>query len=207
MAMREGAVMIDKRRWMGLTASIILWIAAPAAEASPHVKAREGDETRIANCIQRAAGGKAWLEKTLWGLRDQEGGWIGAEVANTDGSHDLGPLQINSWWVSRLSALTGRPADRVRWWLANDACFNVEAARWIFLSGLAVTGNYWKAVGVYHSPTAWRQRRYTESVIRHLRHRFGHALFIDRRVSAYPSNKNRGEQSTGFGVQQGRRSR
>lgn len=175
--MRKGAAMIDRRWRMGMTALIILSFAVPAADASPRVKAREGEETRIANCIRRAAGGRAWLEKTLWGLRDQEGGWIGAEVANTDGSHDLGPLQINSWWVSRISALTGRPAERVRWWLANDACFNVEAARWIFLSGLAVTGDYWKAVGVYHSPTGWRQRSYARKVAAHLKRRYAATVF------------------------------
>lgn len=117
------------------------------------------------------------LEKTLWGLRDQEGGWAGAEIANSDGSRDLGPLQVNSWWVSRLAKLSDRPENRVRWWLIHDPCFNVEAARWIFLSGLAVTRDYWKAIGVYHTPTAWRQQRYARSVSRHLRRSFGEAAF------------------------------
>src|SRR3546814_15248916 len=97
-------------------------------------------------------------------LRDQEGGWIGAAVVNSNGTHDLGPLQINSWWVPKIAALVRRSETHVRHWLQNDACFNAEAARWIFLSGLAVTGDYWKAIGVYHSPTAWRPARYAPSV-------------------------------------------
>lgn len=140
-------------------------------------KPRSADEPVVAACIVRSAGGRGWLEKTLWGLRDQEGGWVGAEVANSDGSHDLGPLQVNSWWVPRLAAVTGRPEPHIRHWLKEDPCFNVDAARWIFLSGLAATGDYWKAVGVYHSPTGWRQRRYTASVVGHLRRRFGSNLF------------------------------
>lgn len=148
-------------------ASLEARAAAPGAVGEPVVAA----------CIARSAGGRAWLEKTLWGLRDQEGGWIGAEVANSDGSHDLGPLQVNSWWVPRLAAVTGRPERHIRHWLKKDACFNVEAARWIFLSGLATTGDFWKAVGVYHSPTGWRQRRYTASVVGHLRRRFGSRVF------------------------------
>nr|WP_188065560.1 lytic transglycosylase domain-containing protein [Sphingobium sp. KCTC 72723] len=135
------------------------------------------DEQIVATCIARSAAGRGWLAKTLWGLRDQEGGWIGAEVANSDGSHDLGPLQVNSWWVPRLATITGRPERHVRHWLKQDACFNVEAARWIFLSGLATTRDYWKAIGVYHSPTGWRQQRYTSSVLVHLRRRFGASLF------------------------------
>lgn len=150
----------------------------PLASFDAHAaKPRSADEPIVATCIARSAGGRAWLEKTLWGLRDQEGGWVGAEITNSDGSHDLGPLQVNSWWVPRLAALTGQPERHIRHWLKQDACFNVEAARWIFLSGLATTGNYWKAVGVYHSPTGWRQRRYAASVVSHLRRRFGSRLF------------------------------
>src|SRR3546814_7011119 len=51
-------------------------------------------DAEIARCIRSAAHGKPWLERTLWGLRDQEGGWIGAAVVNSNGTHDLGPLQI-----------------------------------------------------------------------------------------------------------------
>lgn len=138
-------------------------------------------ESEVARCIQRAAGGKVWLERTLWGLRDQEGGWIGAEMRNANGSHDLGPLQVNSWWVPRIASALRRPESAVRHWLQHDACFNVDAAQWIFLSGLAITRNYWKAVGVYHSPTAWRQQRYTLSVVAHLRRRFGPLAFAVQR--------------------------
>lgn len=130
-------------------------------------------EAKVSACIRKAAHGKLWLERTLWALRDQEGGWIGAAVANTNGTDDLGPLQVNSWWVPRIAGLVKRPETHVRYWLQNDACFNVEAARWIFLSGLAATGDYWKAIGVYHSPTAWRQARYAKAVAFHLRRRFG----------------------------------
>ena len=169
--------MIDSRGWIAGGVLLLALVQVPSAEASPRGKAWDAEETRIAGCIRKAADGKAWLEKTLWGLRDQEGGWIGAEVANADGSHDLGPLQVNSWWVSRISALTRRPTERVRWWLTHDACFNVDVARWIFLSGLAVGGDYWKAVGVYHSATNWRQRSYALGVARHMERRFGSSVF------------------------------
>jgi len=148
-------------------------LLASAGQADARVAPLADHEARLGQCIRQAAGGRVWLEKTLWGLRDQEGGWIGAEVVNTNGSHDLGPLQVNSSWVPKLSKLTGRSPGQVRGWLISDPCFNVQAARWIFLSGLHATGDYWKAVGVYHSPTASRQRRYTASVIGHLRRRYG----------------------------------
>lgn len=134
-------------------------------------------ESRVGECIRRAAGGRQWLERTLWGLRDQEAGWIGAEILNGNGSHDLGPLQVNSFWVAKLAVMIAQPPARVRTWLTYDPCFNVQAARWIFLSALSTTRDYWQAVGVYHSPTAWRQRRYANLVAEKLIRRFGPAIF------------------------------
>lgn len=79
--------------------------------------------------------------------------------------------------VPRIAVLVGRPAGDVRAWLRSDPCFNVGAARWIFLSALRTAGDYWLAVGVYHSPTEWRQRRYAWSVARHMQRRFGGDIF------------------------------
>ncbi|WP_286865105.1 murein transglycosylase [Sphingobium sp.] len=104
-------------------------------------------EAEVARCIRQAARGQKWMEKTLWGLRDQEGGWIGAEIKNRDGSHDLGPLQINSWWVPKIAEILARPPAQIRIWLRDEPCFNVEAARWIFTSTLASSQDYWRAIG------------------------------------------------------------
>lgn len=161
-------------------AATLVSVAPLHATQTDAATARQSEERLVAACIRRSAGGRGWLEKTLWGLRDQEGGWIGAEVANGDGSHDLGPLQVNSWWVPQLAVVARRPEAQVRHWLKADPCFNVDAARWIFLSALAATRDYWKAVGAYHSPTVWRQRRYTTSVVAHLRRRFGKTVFDQR---------------------------
>lgn len=158
-----------------------LALAAPLRSAEARVvQQRAADEQNVAICIARSAAGRDWLAKTLWGLRDQERGWIGAEIANGDGSHDLGPLQVNSRWVPRLAAVTGRSEHHIRQWLKHDACFNVEAARWIFLSGFAATRDYWRAIGSYHSPTVWRQGRYAQGVVLKLRRRFGPGVFQQR---------------------------
>lgn len=156
---------------------VVLAISHTPVHGRPRDGASAQDETRIASCIRRSAGGRAWLEKTLWGLRDQEAGWIGAQIPNRDGSHDLGPLQVNSWWVGRLASVIDRPAAQIRFWLVNDPCFNIDVARWIFLDGLAATRNYWEAIGLYHSPTSWRQRRYAAKVAARLQTRFGSNIF------------------------------
>ncbi|OYW87637.1 MAG: murein transglycosylase [Sphingobium sp. 32-64-5] len=155
--------------------AILSVMLTPAAALAK--RAAPGEEAEIARCIRIASRGHTWLEKTLWGLREQEAGWLGAEVANSNGTHDLGPLQINSWWVPRIARLVGRPERQVRHWLQHDACFNAEAARWIFISGFQATGNYWQAVGIYHSPTVWRQHAYAGKVAMLMRARFGADVF------------------------------
>jgi hypothetical protein len=154
----------------------ILAVQVSLVPASATLPGQSG-EARIADCIKRAAAGRTWLEKTLWGLRDQEGGWIGARVANSNGTFDLGPLQINCWWVPRIAALAGRTEAEISKLLRYDACFNADAARWIFLAALDASGDYWQAIGLYHSPTPWRQQRYALRVAGHLTRRFGEGVF------------------------------
>lgn len=169
-------MIVDRRpgRALLLLAILLAPIGHDEARAAPSAD----HEARLAQCIRQAAGGRGWLEKTLWGLRDQEAGWIGAEVLNTNGTHDLGPLQVNSSWVLKLSAVVDRQPALVRAWLINDPCFNVQSARWIFLSGLRTTGDYWRAIGVYHSPTPWRQERYRRNFAERLASRFGKKAFF-----------------------------
>lgn len=175
--------MIAKVSGVGVAAVLAALLApSPANSAQPAGR----DDARLAACILEASEGRQWLEKTLWGLRDQEAGWIGAQVKNRNGTHDLGPLQVNSWWVPKLAKLTGRQTVHIRWWLVHDPCFNVRTARWIFLSALSETRDYWKAVGVYHSPSSRRQSTYAANVANRMRARFGAQLF-SRRAASSPS--------------------
>jgi hypothetical protein len=175
--------------WL-LMLSAVVSLLVVATGTSVSARPMRAAEPELARCIALASIDRPWLERTLWGLRDQEAGWLGAEVRNTNGSHDLGPLQVNSWWVPKLAALIGQAPGKVRWWLVHDPCFNVGAARWIFLSGMAATHDYWTAVGVYHSPTSWRQRHYAASVAGHMRKRFGTEVFGSPVVLGQPADRN-----------------
>lgn len=144
---------------------LIVAVTNPAwSKSHDFVAASNNHEAIISACVEKASSGRTWLQQTLMALRKQEGGWIGAEVRNENGTHDLGPMQVNSWWVPRIARLIARNEGQVRTWLRDDACFNVDVARWIFFSALRDTGDFWKAVGIYHSPTRWRQIRYARSI-------------------------------------------
>ncbi|SEJ91554.1 hypothetical protein SAMN05518849_11823 [Sphingobium sp. AP50] len=158
--------MIGQARAILLVGGVACTLIAQAEPVHGQGKSRDvlGEERVIRQCIRRAASGRRWLDQTLWALRRKEGGWIGAEMRNSDGSVDLGPMQVNSWWVPRISRQIGRNETQVRSWLRHDACFNVDAARWIFLSALHEGKDFWRAIGMYHSPTRWRQMQYAKGI-------------------------------------------
>jgi len=165
------------KKALAAVACIGLMLLPDGVTGHPGRDGAEDQEVIIAKCITLASGRKPWLERTLWGIRDQEAGWIGAEILNRNGSHDLGPMQINSEWVGRLALQLNRSPTLIRLWLVHDPCFNVDVARWIFLSGLSATNDFWRAIGLYHSPSPGRQRRYAQSVARKLTQRFGPSIF------------------------------
>ncbi|MEJ7935572.1 lytic transglycosylase domain-containing protein [Sphingobium sp. AN558] len=150
------------RKWLaGIGIGALLMISDSVSAKPPRNAAQE---TRVASCISRAAAGRPWLELTLFAIREQEGGWVGAQVPNDNGSVDLGPMQVNSSWVPRVAKIVSRQEEDVRRWLRHDACFNVDVSRWIFLSALNDARDFWRAVGIYHSPTRWRQIEYARRV-------------------------------------------
>ena len=72
-----------------------------------------------------------------------------------------------------MARLLGRPPESVRLWLRDEACFNIEAARWILLMELLQTRDVWMAIGSYHSPDPIRRHRYLLAVAAKIRHRNG----------------------------------
>ena len=70
-------------------------------------------------------------------------------------SHDIGLMQINSWWLKHLN-------------ISSEAALeprnNVTLGVWILAKEIQRHGYNWKAVGAYHSPTPTRQRIYAQVV-------------------------------------------
>lgn len=130
--------------------SALLWaFLLPAA-------ARAGDEADIQACIEQAAATFQVDALPLTLLRQVEAGTLGANSApNSNGSYDIGPMQINSSWLPRLARI-GISEPMLR----DDACINVHVAAWIYKQELRATGDPAMAMARYHSPTARHQARY-----------------------------------------------
>lgn len=101
----------------------------------------------------------------LVGIYKVEGGQVGQEVANTNGTYDLGPMQINTVWLSDLSKRWGVSETTAHQWVRDDACTNVGVAAWILRGHLDRTGSLSKAIAHYHSKTPSYGSKYKKKVI------------------------------------------
>ncbi len=83
---------------------------------------------------------------------------------NTDGSMDLGLMQINSTWLPTL-ARAGIDAKR----LLTDPCLNVAVGALILRDDIKRYGISWTAVGAYNAASPNKRVRYAAKVVRNLR--------------------------------------
>lgn len=104
--------------------------------------------------------------RVLPAIQAVEGGQVGTVSRNTDGSEDLGVMQVNTRWLGPITQLTGLPEATVRERLTGDACFNIAAAGAILHGHLQQTnGDLMRALGNYHSRTPERHGAYTARVL------------------------------------------
>jgi soluble lytic murein transglycosylase-like protein len=83
-----------------------------------------------------------------------EGGAVGTVRQDSNGTADLGVMQINTIWVPALAARAGLSEAATEQRLIEDPCFNIAASALILRSYLAeANGALLPAIGDYHSHT------------------------------------------------------
>jgi hypothetical protein len=119
-------------------------------------------------CLLAAAEHYGIDRRILQGVLKAEGGWPGLRQRNSNGTYDMGPMQINSIWLPRLQQM-GLSESLV----VNDVCTNIGVGSWILARELKRSGAspntsaYWQAVGRYHSATPHHNVAYALRVWRH----------------------------------------
>ena len=119
----------------------------------------------LAACLMLASQTYSVPPAVLVGIYKAEGGQVGQEVSNTNGSHDLGPMQINTIWLPDLAERWGVSENTARKWVRDDACTNVGVAAWILKGHLEETQSLSQAIAHYHSRTPHHGKRYKKKVI------------------------------------------
>ena len=77
---------------------------------------------------------------------------------NSNGSRDIGVMQINSIWLPTLARF-GITEPQLY-----DPCINITVGAWILSQQQGRYGNTWEAVGAYHSKTPTFKWKYANSV-------------------------------------------
>ncbi|SDB74765.1 hypothetical protein SAMN02927895_05467 [Belnapia rosea] len=117
-------------------------------------------------CMALVASAFQLPPRVLPSIQAVEGGRVGLVRSNTNGSEDLGVMQVNTLWIAPLARRSGLPAAEVRARLVHDACFNIAAAGLILRIYLdEARGDLMQAVGYYHSHTPERSLRYQAKVV------------------------------------------
>jgi Transglycosylase SLT domain len=117
-------------------------------------------------CMVAAASFYNLPPRVLPSIQVVEGGRPGTISWNTDGSSDLGVMQVNTRWVPRFAEITGMTHEAVRTRLIADPCFNIAAAGAIMRLCLNESrGDLLRAVGFYHSHTPVRADEYQAKVL------------------------------------------
>ncbi|MCB1562817.1 MAG: lytic transglycosylase domain-containing protein [Alphaproteobacteria bacterium] len=121
--------------------------------------------TVLAACLMLASQTYSVPPAVLVGIYKAEGGQVGQEVANENGSYDLGPMQINTIWLPELSKQWGVNESTARRWIRDDACTNVGVAAWILRGHIDETKSLSQAIAHYHSRTPRYGTKYKSRVI------------------------------------------
>ena len=120
----------------------------------------------IEACIYAAAAAYREPPAILLILLNVEGGTLGAVSHNTNGTVDIGPMQVNQIWIPRLSRHWRADPQTTYEALRDNFCANVEAGAWILRQGLdQAHGDFWGGVGYYHSYDPVNQSTYLRSVL------------------------------------------
>ena len=125
-----------------------------------------GSATSIAcaDCLDDAAVYHGVDSTLLHAIAKHESGMNPRAVnRNTNGTEDLGLMQINSSWLPKLER-TGVTRARLF-----DACVNAYVGAWILASNFERYGHTWDAVGAYNASSPDKQIRYATQIYNVLR--------------------------------------
>ncbi|HET6235309.1 MAG TPA: lytic transglycosylase domain-containing protein [Acetobacteraceae bacterium] len=149
------------RRGLLVASAIVATFAARPTLAADDAR----NQATIRGCILAAADAYREPPAVLVVLLDVEDGSLGAVSRNTNGTVDIGPMQVNQVWLPDVAGhwhTTERAAFLA---LRDNFCANMEAGAWILRQGLdRAGGDFWEGVGTYHSHDPRYKRAYLRAV-------------------------------------------
>lgn len=122
----------------------------------------------LAACIALAAQSFDVPPAALLAIHQVEGGTQGQAVENSNGTQDLGPMQINTIWVPALAKNWGVSEDTATRLVRDDVCVNARVAAMILREHWDETKDLDEALAQYHSRTDRLGDAYYEKIFKAL---------------------------------------
>jgi hypothetical protein len=119
----------------------------------------------LAVCIFAAAQTYSVPPSAIMGLLHVEGGKAGMASPNTNGTFDLGPMQINTIWIPELARHWRVPEATAKRMVRDDACVNIGVGAWILRTKMDQTGSLYGGLAYYHSATPKFGHPYRQKVM------------------------------------------
>jgi hypothetical protein len=141
-----------------------LALAALAIALTIGVPAK-ADEAMIEGCLKAAAELHHVPAGVLVLLISVEGGRLGAVSQNANDTVDIGPMQVNDTWLSKIAEHWGASREEAYRALRDSFCANVEGGAWILRQALdEARGDLWEGVALYHSHSPVHKLEYMRLV-------------------------------------------
>jgi soluble lytic murein transglycosylase-like protein len=110
-------------------------------------------------CIMQTADRFDLPPRLLLTVLRVEGGSVGKASRNSNGTYDIGPMQINSSWLSQFNGYVTEQQ------ILYNGCINVQVGAWILRKYINDSnGDFWAGVGNYHSHTPFRHQQYQQKI-------------------------------------------
>lgn len=142
-----------------LLSALLIVHCAFAHGFSTEIEARA---SKHKDCIQKAAERYDVDPNLLKAIGAVESGFNASAIGkNTNGTEDLGVMQINSSWLPKLHKY-GITRDI----LLKQPCTNIHVGAWILADNIKRLGPTWNAVGAYNAMTPSKREVYVHKVWR-----------------------------------------
>lgn len=113
----------------------------------------------VEGCLQAAAEKHGVAYVLLRAIAEQESGFNPQALGrNTNGSYDVGLMQINTGWQATLNRFGIGLNDLYK------PCVSADVGAWLLASNFRSMGVSWRAIGAYNAVTEWKRVQYAHKV-------------------------------------------
>ena len=135
----------------------------PVAQEAPRPLTQPGGSRQ--QCVEAASSRYGVHPHVILAVMKTEGGTTGQVSRNTNGTYDMGLMQINSIHLPELAAM-GITREQV---IGNE-CTNIFVGTYKLRQAIDGGSEFWTGVSRYHSKTPSKGRKYLAKVVENLRH-------------------------------------